>query len=233
EGPSPTKKSAGWTAPKRIVVPNLMPARLLELKRIAPDALFVPVKSVEEAAREAGDADAVLGFCSSGIVTTGKKLRWIAVGHAGVEKDLVPELIKSDIVLTNTQRLYGPNVADQAMALLLNLTRGPIQKGPGNWKELKGVGKADELHGKSMLIVGLGGIGTQIAKRAHAFGMRVMAIDANEALVKPDFVFSLSRPDSMMELLPKSDVVVLAVPLTDKTRGMFGASQFGVMKPTA
>ncbi|MBI3407949.1 MAG: MBL fold metallo-hydrolase [Planctomycetes bacterium] len=233
EGPSPTKKTSGWTAPKRIIVPNLMPARLLELKRIAPEVLFVPVKSTEEAAKEAGDADAVLGFCTSDIVSAGKKLRWIAVGHAGVEKDLVPELVKSAIVLTNTQRLYGPNVADQAMALLLNLTRGPIQKGPGNWKELKSVSKADELHGKSMLIVGLGGIGTQIAKRAQAFGMRVLAIDANEALVKPDFVFSLSRPEMMMELLPKADVVVLAVPLTEKTRGMFGAKQLSAMKPSA
>src|SRR5262249_52599159 len=233
EGPSPTKKTPGWAPPKKIIVPNLMPGKLLELKRIAPDIFFIPVRSAEEAAKEASDADSVLGFCTSEIVKVGKKLRWIQVGHAGVEKDLVPELVKSDIAFTNTQRLYGPNVADQAMALLLNLTRGPIQKGPGNWKDLKSVSKADELHGKSMLIVGLGGIGTQIAKRAHAFGMRVMAIDANEALVKPDFVFSLSRPDSMMELLPKSDVVVLAVPLTDKTRGMFGASQFGVMKPTA
>src|SRR5262245_57322582 len=124
EGPSPTKATPGWTKPQRIVVPNLMPARLMELKRIAPEVQFVPVKTVEEAAREAGDADAVLGFCSADIVKAGKKLRWIQVGHAGVEKDLVPEVVKSNVALTNTARLYGPNVADQAMALLLSLTRG-------------------------------------------------------------------------------------------------------------
>ena len=113
---------------------------------------------------EAGDADAVLGFCTPEIVTAGKKLRWIQVGHAGVEKDLVPELMKSTIVLTNMQRLHGPNVADQAMALLLNLTRGPIRSGQGKWEDLRSAGSnAVELHGKSMLIVGLGGVGTQIA----------------------------------------------------------------------
>ncbi len=245
EGPSPTKKSPGWTKPKRIVVPNLMPARLDELKRIAPEVLFVPVKTAPEAAREAGDADAVLGFCTPAVVQAGKSLRWIQVGHAGVEKDLFPELIKSNIVLTNTQRLYGPNVADQAMALLLCLTRGlalgmqPEAHDPftkdlfHKWNLLKAEVKPQELHGKSMLVVGLGGIGTQIARRAHGFGMRVLAIDPNDKIVRPDFVFSIAPPEKLMELLPRADVVVLACPLTAQTRGMFGSPQFRAMKPSA
>jgi phosphoglycerate dehydrogenase-like enzyme/glyoxylase-like metal-dependent hydrolase (beta-lactamase superfamily II) len=248
EGPSPTKDTPGWTKPKRIVVPNLMPSRLAELKVIAPEVFFVPVKTAAEAAKEADNADAVLGFCTPDIVKAGKKLRWIQVGHAGVEKDLFPELVKSDIVLTNTQRLYGPNVADQAFALLLSLTRGlnkamhpqliPLEKdGPidlnRRWNYLKKDVDARELHGKTMLIVGFGGIGTQIAKRADAFGMRVIAVDPNNKIVKPAFVFSLQTPDKLMELLPLADVVVLACPLTEKTRGMFGKAQFAAMKPSA
>jgi phosphoglycerate dehydrogenase-like enzyme/glyoxylase-like metal-dependent hydrolase (beta-lactamase superfamily II) len=248
EGPSPTKETPGWTKPKRIIVPNLMPARLAELKVVAPDVFFVPVKTAEEAASETGDADAVLGYCTPDIVKAGKKLRWIQVGHAGVEKDLFPELVKSDIVLTNLQRLHGPNVADQAFALLLALTRGlhkAMHPEPGklgnpppsdpikHWNYLKKDVDAKELHGKTMLIVGLGGVGTQIAKRADAFGMRVMAIDPNDKIVKPAFVFSLEHPDKLMQLLPLADVVVLACPLTDQTRGMFGKMQFAAMKPTA
>ncbi len=243
EGPSPTKKTPGWTAPKKIVVPALMPAKLLELKRIAPEVLFIPVKTDEDAAREVAEADAVVGFCSPDIVKMGKKLRWIGLGHAGVENDLFPDLIKSDIVVTNTQRLYGPNVADTAMALLLALTRGlspqlhkdQIAAKDGLWENYQKLAlpNMEELHGKSMLIVGLGGIGTQISRRAHAFGMQVTAIDINEKLVKPDFVFSLKRPNYLQELLPKADVVVLAVPLTEQTRGMFGASQFKAMKKSA
>ncbi len=84
-----------------------------------------------------------------------------------------------------------------------------------------------------MLIVGMGGIGTQIAKRANAFGVRVMAVDPNEAIIKPAFVFSLERPATMMERIPQADVVVLACPLTKETKGMFGASQFGAMKKSA
>ena len=64
-----------------------------------------------------------------------------------------------------------------------------------------------------MLVIGLGGTGAQISRRAHAFGMRVMAIDSRQR-DRPDFVFSLDKPDKLMELLPKADVVVLACPLT-------------------
>ncbi len=242
EGPSPTKADKDWTAPKRIIVPAVMPAKLLELKRIAPDVFFVPVKTLEEAEKEAANADAVLGFSSAELVKAGKKLRWIQIAHAGVDKDLVPELVKSDIAVTNLARLYGPNVADQAMALLLGLTRGVADqvhkeafdgKDPVLWNRLKNMSNAQELHGKTMLVVGLGGIGTQIARRAEAFGMRVMAIDPNEAIVRPSYVFSLERTDKLVDRIPQADVVVLACPLTNETRGMFGKAQFAAMKKSA
>jgi phosphoglycerate dehydrogenase-like enzyme/glyoxylase-like metal-dependent hydrolase (beta-lactamase superfamily II) len=245
EGPSPTKDTPGWTKPRRIVVPNLMPARLAELKRVAPDIEFLPVKTAADAAKAVEDADAVLGFCTADIVKAGKKLRWIQVGSAGVEKDLSPELVGSNIVLTNTQRIYGPNVADQAFVLLLQLTRGawlpgkaplakPASSVPSSdlWNWLKQEAKPQELHGKTMLVVGLGGIGTQISRRAHAFGMRVMAVDPKD-MERPDFVFSLDKPAKLMELLPKADVVVIACPLTAETRGMIGPAQFKAMKKTA
>ena len=239
EGPSPTKSDKGWTAPKKIIVPSLMPAKLAELKIIAPDVFFVPVKSAEEAAKEAASADAVLGFCTADIVKANSKLRWIQVGHAGVEKDLVPDVVNSKVTVTNTARLYGPNVADQAMALLLALTRGlapDLQRQAGKvdvWKKVKDASNAQELHGKNMLVVGLGGIGTQIARRAEAFGMRVMAIDPNDAIVKPAFVFSLEPPAKLMDRLAQADVVVLACPLTKETKGMIGKSQLASMKKSA
>jgi cyclase len=239
EGPSPTKKDAGWAPPKKVVVPALMKARLRELKTIAPDVFFIPVKTADDAAKEAIGADAVVGYCTSDIVKSNNKLRWIQIGHAGVEKDLGPELVNSNITVTNLQRLHGPNVADQAMALLLALTRGLVPElhnkvgFEDKWKKLRDASNAQELHGKTMLIVGMGGIGTQIARRADAFGMRVTAIDPNEAIVKPAFVFSIDRPAKLMEVLPKADVVVLACPLTKETKGMFGKSQLAAMKKSA
>src|SRR5438132_1885248 len=235
EGPSPTKDTPGWAEPKRIVVPNLMPARLAELKRVAPKVEFVPVKTVEDAVKAAEDAEAVVGFCAAEIVKAGKNLRWIQVSHVGVDKNLSPELIGSNIVLTNTQRLSGPNVADQAFALLLALTRGVRELVPeavngGGWH--KPAATLQELNGKSMLVVGLGGIGTQVSRRASAFGMRVMAIDPKD-MERPAFVFSLDKPSELMKLLPKADVVVLACPLTGETKGMISDTQLKAMKKTA
>ena len=136
-------------------------------------------------------------------------------------------------------RLQGPNVADQAMGLLLALTRRiarpniPAAGKDSAWQQQERAGTPEELSGKTMLIVGLGGNGTQIAKRAHSFGMRVMAVDPNTAMTRPAFVFSISPPSELLNLLSKADVVVLACPLTKETRGLMGASQFQAMKPSA
>src|SRR5262249_29277884 len=170
EGPSPTKDSPGWTKPRRIIVPNVMPARLAELKRLAPEIEFIPVKTAADAAKEAEDADAVVGFCSPEILKAGKKLRWIQVGHVGVEKDIFPELVSSQVLLTNIQRLSGPPVADQAFALLLALTRDARNTvfGQSNGAPPKSTTSPSELQGKTMLVIGLGGVGTQISRRAQA-----------------------------------------------------------------
>jgi cyclase len=235
EGLSPTKDTVGWKPPRRIVVPNLMPARLAELKRVAPKVEFIPVNTAEDAAKNVQDADAVLGFCSADIIKAGKNLRWVQTGHAGVDKDLIPEVVQSSVVLTNLQRVHGPNVADQAFALLLCLTRGLRDVLPGEaseaaWKKPKTT--QQELHGKTMVLVGLGGNGTQIARRADAFGMRVRAIDPKE-MERPAFVFSLDKPAKLMKLLPQADVVVLSCPLTNETRGMMGAKQFAALRKSA
>src|SRR5262249_14616841 len=155
------KDTPGWTKPRRVVVPtSLMPAKIAELKRVAPEIEFIPVKNAEDAAKMAGDADAVFGFCTPEIVKAGKNLRWIQVAHAGVEKDISPELLNSKIVLTNTSRIYGPQVADQAFVLLLCLTRGEVralhldEKSDASekrplWERLKDGVKPEELRGKA------------------------------------------------------------------------------------
>jgi cyclase len=226
EGPSPTKDSPGWKKPRRIVVPSgLMPARLEDLKLIAPEVEFIPAKSVEDAAKVVGDADAVVGFCSADIVKAGKGLRWLQSGHAGIENEMSKELKDSSIVLTNLQRIHGAESADQAFALLLALTR--------NVRDPKGKDLSrEELNGKTMLVVGLGGIGTQISRRANAFGMRVMAIDPKD-MERPSFVFSIDKPHKLKDLLRQADVVVLSCPLTDETRGLMGPKEFAEMKKAA
>jgi phosphoglycerate dehydrogenase-like enzyme len=209
-----------------------MPARLMELKRVAPEVEFIPTKDEEEAARAVADADAVVGFHTADIVKAGKNLRWIHTNLAGVDKVLSPGLIAANVVLTNAQKLHGPNVADQAFALLLALTRNLRPGEPAIGETASAAKLRQELRGQTMLVVGQGGIGTEISRRAHAFGMRVLAIDPKE-MERPTFVFRLDKPSQLLELLPQADVVVLACPLTAETRGLMGEAQLRAMKSSA
>src|SRR5262249_24589414 len=142
-------------------------------------------------------------------------------------------LVQSNITVTNMQRIYGPEAADHAFALLLELTRGVRENLVPNAK-LTWYDRPDlvELRGKTMLVLGLGGVGTQIARRAQAFGVRVRAVDPKD-LQRPAFVFSLDKPARLAELLPQADVLVVACPLTPETRGLVGAAQFASMKKSA
>jgi phosphoglycerate dehydrogenase-like enzyme/glyoxylase-like metal-dependent hydrolase (beta-lactamase superfamily II) len=237
EGKSYCKDTPGWTKPRRIVIPNYSPARVAELKVIAPEIEFIPARTASEAAKVVGEADGILGYCTPEIVRAGKKLRWVQVGSAGVENYLFSEMVNGDITLTNTQRVYGPEIADHVFAMLLGHTRRlrsllPVQLNEAAWRRPSPEDMPQELRGKTMLVVGLGGIGTEVARRGHAFGLRIMAIDPKE-MEQPGFVFSLNKPNRLMELLPQADVVVIACPLTNETRGMIGADQFQAMKRTA
>ncbi len=120
EGPSPTRDTPGWAPPRRVVVPGLMPARLAELKRLAPEIEFVPVKTAAEAARAVADADAVLGFCTPEIVRAGNRLRWVQVGAVGVTADLSKALAQSGVVLTTAEavaRAAGEDSAERQWQL--------------------------------------------------------------------------------------------------------------------
>jgi phosphoglycerate dehydrogenase-like enzyme len=95
-----------------------------------------------------------------------------------------------------------------------------------------GSGEFMELEGRTVLVVGLGGIGTQAAKRAHGLGMRVIATRGSRR-EGPDYVEYVGLADELLELAGQADVVINTAPLTDRTRGIFNAEFFAAMKPTA
>ncbi len=160
------------------------------------------------------------------------KLRWIQSNSAGVEGFLeIPDLRDSDIVLTNAKIIQGPEIADHAFALLLNFTRNikafnaQMPEGWNRNQELPMI----ELRGKTALVIGLGGIGTQIAQRAAAFGMTVIAVDPKDIPIHRDVAY-VGKPDELDDLLPRADVVFSSVPHTPATEGLIGARQFELMK---
>jgi phosphoglycerate dehydrogenase-like enzyme len=133
--------------------------------------------------------------------------------------------------------LSAPAIAEHAIAMLLALTHNlpAYQKaqGEGKWqRELSDTITFGELKGKTLLVAGLGGIGTEIAWRAHGLGMRVIATRSSSR-EGPDFVDYVGLPDELNTLAAKADVVANALPLTPATTGIFNKAFFAAVKPGA
>ena len=220
----------------KILVTASFAGDLQDLARRYPNLELVPFRSAQDILREISDAAAVVGLSgghpTAKFLKAGKKLDWMATGSAGVEGILDDPLVRNaDFILTNAKIIQGPEIADHAMALLLNHTRDlkhyNAQMKVG-WQR-QGRLPMIELRGKTMLIIGLGGIGTQVAERAFAFGMRVLAVDPKDIPFMRAVEY-VGKPDQLDELLPEADVVVSCVPHTRKSQGMIGSRQFARMK---
>jgi phosphoglycerate dehydrogenase-like enzyme len=219
----------------KVLIPSTPDEQLAELKAAAPNAELVVCQNEAEALRNVEGASASYGFITRGLIRAGKNLRWVQQPSAGVEQLMeIPDLVESPIVLTNMQRVFGPPIADQALGYLLAFTRSLahfVQVQPNQeWRTRQPGVVLDELQGKTLLVIALGGIGSELARRAAAFGMRVVATDP-KVWEKPLFVAELHKPDAFHRLLPQADVVASAVPLTPQTRGMIGEREIGMMKP--
>jgi phosphoglycerate dehydrogenase-like enzyme len=239
EGRVAARDMPGWNGLRKVVVRLDSADRLPALQAAAPGADIVMVQSVEAAVAEVGDAQALLGFCDEAILAAGRELHWIQVYSAGIDRCVGnPSLHSGDKVMTNAQRIASPALADHAIALMMALARGldlyHANQLRGDWKRDVGLTGSDfmELAGRTALVVGLGGIGTQTAKRAHGLGMRVIAT-RNSRREGPPYVAYVGLADETLELARQADVVINTAPLTDATRGMFDAEFFSAMKPTA
>ncbi len=219
----------------RVLVPSVYASELADLADQYPDLELVSAASPGEIGSLVQTCEAAVGVWSSyaeALVPGIGKLRWVQSSSAGVEGFLrVPELAASDIVLTNAKIIQGPEIADHAMALLLNLTRdikGFNERMATGWNRQSRLPLV-ELRGKTMLIIGLGGIGTQVAERAAAFGMRVIATDPKD-IPYVNSVEYVGKSDELDALLPRADVVVVCAPRTPRTEGMLGPGQFALMR---
>jgi phosphoglycerate dehydrogenase-like enzyme len=149
---------------------------------------------------------------------------------------MYPELRDSDVILTSEKGLVGEHLADHAFGLLLLLTRQlprTLRMGPDSWNHRPALRRQMiELSGLTMGIIGFGGTGRAVARRAHAFGMHCQAIDRDAVPNSPE-VPEVQRPAFFPELLATSDVVAICCPLTQETKGLFNAQAFAQMKPSA
>ena len=223
----------GQAAKKKIVILGLGDSAVAELTNSAPPNVEIVATTLGHLGADLADADAFISpHINRSVVEAGKQLSWIQILDAGVETDL-PYVKGTDITLTNLKVVMGPEVADHAMALLLALTRGLYETIPARkWETPPDIGRVTELTAKTAVIVGVGGVGTQIAQRAGAFGMTIIGVDPKDAPPLP-IIKQMVKPDQIDTVLPMADVVFITVPETPATKGMIGAAQFREMKQGA
>lgn len=239
ESDTPASGLPGWSQPQKVLVRLDRPERLAGLQAVAPGVQIVTVSSVDEAASMAADAQVLIGYCDEEILSAAPGLHWVQVYSSGVDRCVInPSMHTGNKLLTNGQRIGSPALAEHAIALMMALVRGldvfHSNQLNGAWQRNVALGSGEfmELEGRTVLIVGLGGIGTQTAKRAHGLGMRVIATRGSRR-EGPDYVEYVGLADEVSKLAAQADVVINTAPLTDRTRGMFNAELFAKMKPTA
>jgi len=233
---TPVSERPGWRKPKRILVGSFIPGVAEALQSAAPGVEIVVANQADIAKQVAG-ADVVIGFCTPEVVAAGKSIRWIQLVTAGVENCVsIPGVRERDILVTNMQRIGGPIIAEHVMGMVLAFTRGIdiyVSAQPrAEWRRSTPPGRMSVIDGKTMLVVGLGGIGSEVAKRAHALGMKVVATRAS-GRTGPEFVSYVGLPDELPKLASEADFVVNTAPLTAQTTGIFDAAFFAKMKPSA
>ncbi len=218
---------------------SLTGKELTELREAVPNLSVIVGVSRAEALRLAPEVHGIDGrYCSPEFLRAAEELCWVQSTSAGVERYLeMSELVDNErVVLTNMQAVHGPTIADHAFAMLLALTRDlpyyldPAQR--GSWNRRGSGAKPIALEGRTLLVVGLGGIGSEVARRGKGFGMRVLATRRSDT-PPPPYVDRQGRADELLELLTEADVVALCVPLTKETEGMIGERELAVVKPGA
>lgn len=217
----------------------LLPAHLMErlrepVCRISPDCQIVPIGPDGEVAEDLAEADVL--FLRWGLSPEATRrliariphLRWVHTISAGVDRLLSPELRESGAVLTNARGVFNVPIAETVMAYMLAVVkRLPgflAQQREHRWQKLP----LRELRGLTVGVVGLGDIGSEVARLCRAFGMGVLGLRRRPA--PSDVADEVFPPERLHDLLARSDFVVLTLPLTPQTRGIIGQAELAAMR---
>lgn len=170
---------------------------------------------------------------TAALIPQAKNVQWVHAFSAGVDRVLTPEIVKSQIVVSNSAGIHATPIAEHVLGFMLLFARKfhttfKLQQ-EKKWEKQYDL---TELRDKYLLIVGFGNIGREIGRLASGFRMTISAVDVNVA-EKPDWAEELVEPDKLSSVLPKADFVVSALPLTPATKQFFSKQQFSEMKDTA
>ena len=238
---------------KLVIHPAVDAARLARIVEAAGPMAVVNAAGEQEAKREIADADAFFGKITLSLLVWAGRLRWVQAPTASLEHYTFPELEAHPCQLTNMRGLFSDVIADHVFGYILcfarNFHRYLRNQLAGRWAPAGGepdragftvgpaaVGAIDRAHlhlaDATLGIVGLGHIGSEVARRGLAFAMRVVAVDPVQSEAPPG-VAALWKPERLPDLLGESDFVVIAAPHTPATEKMFRRGELRRMKRTA
>ena len=240
---------------KLVIHPAVEPERLAALRSAAPGAEWVNATEAAEAEAAMTVAHGFLGKITPAMLARADRLRWVQTFTASLEHYMFPELTAHPCELTNTRGLFGDVIADQVMGYVLCFARNlhayirrqrerryEPEGGEGarvSFAAGPGVVNAMDratiyLPRATMGIVGVGGIGREVARRARAFGMTVRGVDRfPDRVGRPEEFERVEGVDRLGELLAWSDFVVIAAPHTPETQGLFNAATLSAMRPSS
>lgn len=219
----------------KIVLANPAPPdRLAEFQREYPQVQFVNAPSRDQAVKLVEDADAFFGGMTDEEFRAAKNLKWIQSPSAGVEwMWKIPSIAESHVVVTNARGAHAATIAEHTFALLLALTRAIKlhydYMAKHEWVRGEMGRHLSGIKGLTMGIIGFGNIGRNIGRRAAAFEMNVLAVDAHPGAAG-DGVKEVWPLEKLNDMCREADVLVIAAPITPQTRGMVGREQIGLMK---
>lgn len=223
------------------------------LARDFPDLAVTRAGSREELERAIPEAEILFAWApGESAVARAGKLRWLHAPAAGVGAFLTPSVRERGILLTNSRGVHAIPIAEHTLGMLVALARhfrpaiaDQITTGLDRERWWVGTGRPEELRGRTLGLFGYGAIGREIARRALAFGMRVIAVrrhpespsrwdpDLLRAIGLPEEEPALDLvmgPDGLRRMLSEADAVVIAAALTPETEGLFDAATLGGMK---
>ena len=238
---SPTKRKLLIVTYHRLDLWIAPPWFAEKLSRDFPQFEVGQLNSPELVANQIADAEIMFGdSLPADQFDRARKLRWIHSPAAAVHQFMFPALVNSDVVLTNAREVHGPGVAEHVIALLFAIAKRIPEsvrfqeKHFWGQEQLWSGGKCPlDLEGATLGLVGFGSIGSNVAKSAHAMGMKVLVVREHPAAERAEFVDEELPSSRLEDMLSRSDYVVLSPPLTPSTRGMIGAKQLSQMKDSA
>jgi phosphoglycerate dehydrogenase-like enzyme len=207
------------------------------LTAIESDAELRFADSTQDLAQALPGADILLGWRFGevnlrGVWSRADRLRWIHWTGAGVDAVLFPELVTSDVILTNSRGVFDRAMAEYVLGLILCFAKRFPETTRHQEQQLWQHRLSELIIGRRVLVVGVGSIGREIARMLTCAGLHVEGVGRRARASDDDFLTVHAQKD-LNAVLPEADYVVIVVPLTDETRGFFGAAQLGAMKPTA